>query len=171
MGIFREIILGMLDAIKEKIFSFIPGLGKKEASAPSRQPAALSSTLYSRNALKGISQSVNLSEPENISLPVGAEEFKKVLKYMTELQKNPFRLGKIQIPPEICAIAQKMASVGKEVANKIGIPPEKLIELSNKFKKKDIGPMALLGSKDILTKLISFYVQSFNMSQEAMALA
>ena len=160
--------MGIVDAFKG-LFSFIPGLGGAKA-APPRQPARLSSSsLHSRNALRGISQPVNASGQEAISLPVGPEEFKKVLKYMTELQKNPFRLGKIQIPPEICAIAQKMASVGKEVANKMGIPTEKLIELSNKFKKKDIGPMALLGSKDILTKLITFYEQSFNVSKKAMA--
>ncbi len=85
--------------------------------------------------------------------------------------KNPFKLGMLPIPPEVCVIAPKMASVSKELAKKMGIPLEELIKLSNKFKTKGITPRAIIGSKGILTKLITFYAQSFNMSKEAMALA
>jgi hypothetical protein len=169
MGIFREIFLGMLGAIKD-FFSFIPGLGKGKPVASARNPArSLISTSSSRKDLQGISQPpVNANGQEAISLPVGAQEFKKVLDYMAEMKKKLFSLGKI--PPEIRVIAQKMASVSEEVANKMGVPQEKLIELGNKF-KEDIGPMALIKFQGSLTKVISFYAQSFNMNKEAMALA
>jgi hypothetical protein len=171
MGIFREIVLGMLDAIKEKFFSFIPGfLGKGKLVASARKPVrSLVHIVHTpRKDLQGISQPVNASGQEAISLPVGAQEFKKVLDYMAEIKKKLFGLGKI--PPEIRAIAQKMASVSEEVANKMGVPKEKLIELGNKF-QEDIGPMALIKFQGSLTKVINFYAQSFNMSKEAMALA
>jgi hypothetical protein len=87
---------------------------------------------------------------------------------MTKMKKQLFGLGKI--PPEIRAIAEKMASVSEEVANKMGVPKEILIELANKF-QGDIGPMALIKFQGSLTKVINFYAQSFNMSKEAMALA
>jgi hypothetical protein len=157
----------MLDAIKG-FFSFIPGLGNGKPVASVRNPARSLIPTSSRKHLQGISQPVNASGQENTPLPVGAQEFKKVLDYMAEMKKKLFGLGKI--PPEIRAIAQKMASVSEEVANKMGVPQEKLIELGNKF-KEDIGPMALIKFQGTLTKLISFYAQSFNMSKEAMALA
>jgi hypothetical protein len=157
----------MLNAIKEKIFSFIPGFGSAKA-VPSRQPVRSLISTSSRKDLQGISQPVNANGQEAISLPVAAPEFKKVLDYMAEMKKKLFGLGKI--PPEIRAIAQKMASVSEEVANKMGVPQEKLIELGNKF-KEDIGPMALIKFQGSLTKVINFYAQSFNMSKEAMALA
>ncbi|MEB3315093.1 MAG: hypothetical protein VKK32_02640 [Candidatus Melainabacteria bacterium] len=156
----------MLDAIRG-FFNFIPGLGSVKA-APTRQPSRSASTFHSRNNLQGISQPVNVNGQEAISLPVGAQEFKKVLDYMTEMKKKLFGLGRI--PPEIRAIAQKMASVSEEVANKMGVPKERLIELGNKF-QEDIGPMALIKFQGSLTKVINFYAQSFNMSEEAMALA
>jgi len=163
----REIFLGMLDAIKG-FFSFIPGLVAAKA-APKRNPARpLISASSSREDLKGISQPVNVNGHDAISLPVGAQEFRKVLDYMTKMKKQLFGLGKI--PPEIRAIAQKMASVSEEVANKMGVPKERLIELANKF-QEEIGPMALIKFQGSLTKVINFYAQSFNMSKEAMALA
>jgi|694.fasta_scaffold00001_232 hypothetical protein len=157
----------MLDAIKS-FFSFIPGLGAARA-VPTRNPARpLISASSSRKELKGISQPVNVNGHDAISLPVGAQEFKKVLDYMTEMKKKFLGIGKI--PPEIRAIAEKMASVSEEVANKMGVPKERLIELGNKF-QEDIGPMALIKFQGSLTKVINFYAQSFNMSKEAMALA
>jgi hypothetical protein len=162
--------LGIVDAFKG-LFSFIPGLGGAKA-APPRQPARLSSSpLHSRNALRGISQPVNASGQEAISLPVGPEEFKVVYEYIERLIKNPFQLGMLPIPPEVCVIAPKMARVSKELAKKMGIPLEELIKLSNKFKTKGITPVAISGTrdKDILTKLITFYEQSFNVSKKAMA--
>ncbi|MFM7457727.1 MAG: hypothetical protein ACKO3R_03590 [bacterium] len=156
----------MLDAIRS-FLSLIPGLGGK--AAPVRKVARISSySPHSRNALQEISQPVNASGQETISLPVGAQEFKQVLDYMTEMKKKLFGLGKI--PPEIRAIAQKMASVSEEVANKMGVSQENLIELGNKF-NEDIGPMALIKFQGSLTKIINFYAQNFNMSKEAMALA
>ena len=158
----------MLGAIKEKLFSFIPGFRTAKA-APARQPARpLISASSSREDLKGISQPVNVNGHDAISLPVGAQEFKQVLDYMTEMKNKLFGFGKI--PPEIRKIAQKMASVSEEVANKMGVSQEKLIELGNKF-KEDIGPMALIKFQGSLTKVINFYAQNFNMSKEAMALA
>lgn len=162
----REIFLGMLDAIKG-FFSFIPGLVAAKA-APARQPARSLSTFHSRNKLQGISQPVDVNGQDAISLPVGAQEFKQVLDYMTEMKKKFLGIGKI--PPEIRKIAEKMASVSEEVANIMGVPKEKLIELANKF-KEDIGPMALIKFQGSLTKVINFYAQSFNMNKEAMALA
>ena len=158
----------MFNAIKN-FFNFIPGLGPAKA-APSRQPGRSSAAIItSREGLQGISKPVSASNgQEGHSLPVEAQDFKKVLDYMTEMKKKLFGLGKI--PPEIRAIAQKMASVSEEVANKMGVPQEKLIELGNKF-KEDIGPMALIKFQGSLTKVINFYAQSFNMSKEAMALA
>jgi hypothetical protein len=159
----------MLGAIKEKLFSFIPGFLGGAKAAPTRNPTRpLIPTSSSRKELKGISQPVNVNEQDAISLPVGAQEFKKVLDYMTKMKKQLFGLGKI--PPEIRAIAEKMASVSEEVANKMGVPKEILIELANKF-QGDIGPMALIKFQGSLTKVINFYAQSFNMSKEAMALA
>jgi hypothetical protein len=159
----------MLDAIKG-LFSFIPGLGGAKA-APPRQPARSLISTSSRKELQGISQPVNSSGPEATSLPVGPEEFEIVFKYIKRLIKNPFQLGMLPIPPEVCVIAPKMARVSKELAKKMGIPLGKLLELSNKFKTKGITPVAISGSedKDILTKLITFYEQSFNVSKEAMA--
>jgi hypothetical protein len=157
----------MLGAIKEKLFSFIPFLGAAKA-APARNPLSRSSTPHSRGALQVISQPITANGQETISLPVGAQEFKKVLDYMTEMKKKFLGIGKI--PPEIRAIAEKMASVSEEVANKMGVPKERLIELANKF-QEDIGPMALIKFQGSLTKVINFYAQSFNMSKEAMALA
>ena len=156
----------MLDAIKS-FFRFIPGLSAAKA-APVRQPSRSSTAISSRKDLQGISQPVNENGQESISLPVGAQEFKQVLDYMTEMKNKLFGLGKI--PPEIRAIAKKMASVSEEVANKMGVSKEKLIELSNKF-QEDIDPMALIKFQGSLTKVINFYAQSFNMSKEAMALA
>ncbi len=156
----------MLDAIKG-FFRFIPGLSAAKA-APARQPARPPTSISSRKDLQGISQPVNENGQESIYLPVGAQEFKKVLDYMTEMKKKLFSLGKI--PPEIRAIAEKMASVSEEVANKMGVPKKILIELANKF-QENIGPMALIKFQGSLTKVINFYAQSFNMSKEAMALA
>ena len=158
----------MLDAIKG-FFRFIPGLSAAKA-APSRQPSRSSTAITtSREGLQGISKAVSASNgQEGHTLPVEANEFKQVLDYMTEMKKKLFSLGKI--PPEIRAIAQKMASVSEEVANKMGVPKERLIELGNKF-QEDIGPMALIKFQVSLTKVINFYAQSFNMSEEAMALA
>jgi hypothetical protein len=156
----------MLDAIRG-FFSFIPGF-RTEKAASARQPSRSSTAISSRKDLQGISQPVNENGLESISLPVGAQEFKKVLDYMSEMKKKLFGLGKI--PPEIRAIAQKMASVSEDVANKMGVSKEQLIELSNKF-QEDIGPMALIKFQSSLTKVINFYAQSFNMSKEAMALA
>jgi hypothetical protein len=160
--------LGIVDAFKG-LFSFIPGLGGAKA-APSRQPSRSSAAIItSREGLKEISKPVSASNgQEDHTLPVEAKEFKKVLDYMTEMKKKLFGLGKI--PPEIRAIAQKMANVSEEVAHKMGVSQEKLIELGNKF-KEDISPMALIKFQGSLTKVINFYAQSFNMSKEAMALA
>lgn len=155
----------MLGAIKD-FLSSIPGLGGLKA-APAREVARIS-TSHSRKALQEISQPVNASGQEPIPLPVGAQEFKKVLNYMTAMKKKLFGLGKI--PPEIRAIAQKMANVSEEVADKMGVSKENLIELRNKF-NENIGPMALIKFQGSLTKIINFYAQNFNMSKEAMALA
>jgi hypothetical protein len=152
-----------LGAIKEKLLSFIPGFlgGAKPAPAPARQPARLPSTLYPRNVLKGMSQAVNANEQGNIPLPVGVKEFEIVSGYVKKM-KQKFS-GFKAIPADIRAIAQKMVSVSEEVANQMGVPQEKLIELGKKF-QQNIGPVALVQFQDSLTKVLNFYEKSFNMS-------
>ncbi|MBU6196192.1 MAG: hypothetical protein KGO93_01335 [Cyanobacteria bacterium REEB446] len=161
----------MLDAIKG-FFSLIPGLGKQEAPAPSRQPTRLSSS-HSRSALQGISQAVSTSQPENISLPISPEDLRNVLKditkYITQVTQNPLKLGE-KISSKICVIAEKMTQVSAAVAKQMGLSPEQLIALGAKF-KKGIGPWGLRECKEDLAKLIRFYVGAFNMEKEATSLA
>jgi hypothetical protein len=164
--------LGIVDAFKG-LFSFIPGLGGAKA-APPRQPARLSSSpLHSRNALRGISQPVNASGQEAISLPISPEDLGNVLKditkYITQVTQNPFKLGE-KISSKICAIAEKMTQVSAAVAQQMGLSPEQLTALGAKF-KKGIGPLGLRECKEDLAKLIRFYVGAFNMEKEATALA
>jgi hypothetical protein len=156
----REIILGIVDAFKG-FFSFIPGFSKsKTKPAPSRQPVKLPSTRQ-RSTLKEMSQAVNPNEQGNIPLPVDVKEFEIVSKYVDKI-KQKFS-GFKAIPADIRAIAQKMVSVSEEVANQMGVPQEKLIELGKKF-QQNIGPVALFQFQDSLTKVLNFYEKSFNMS-------
>jgi hypothetical protein len=169
MGIFREIILGMLDAIKG-FFSFIPGLGKKEASASSRQPTRLSSS-HSRSALQGISQPVPGQGDE--PLPINQTEFQTIFKSIRDLQpklKNILQAFSATIPEEAYSIAEKMTNVSASLANKMGLDPNLLSEIHKKLKDR-VGLFKLKDNLGDLIKIVQFYGAQFGMSKEAMALA
>jgi hypothetical protein len=176
IGIFREIIFSMLDAIKR--FFRIQELQETNNGKPvasERNPARSRIPKFSREELQGISQRVKINRQEAISLPIPPEDLKEVLKdipeyleYQDQVKKGPLPFEKQITSNKICAIVQKMTQVSPAVAKQMYLSPEQLTALGAKC-KEGIGALGSRNCRLDLAKLINFYVRAFNMDNELSA--